>query len=106
MSIDGDGPITTANFDAPTINGAALAYVRSGPKALFIDGRWKPAQEGETFEVFNPSTGKVIVQVALADAKDVDDAVKAARKAFQAPSWARISPHQRSALSAQDRRHH
>ncbi len=86
-------PITSR---PPTNNRAALEYVHAGPKQLYIDGKWKTARAGENFEVFDPATGRVMVEVALAEAADIDDAVKAARKAFQAPSWARISPHQRS----------
>jgi phenylacetaldehyde dehydrogenase len=29
---------------------------------LFIDGKWTPAQSGETFAVLDPSTGREIAQ--------------------------------------------
>jgi len=44
--------------------------------------RWVNAASGKTFPVYDPSTGEVMVQVAEADAADVDKAVKAARKAL------------------------
>jgi phenylacetaldehyde dehydrogenase len=54
----------------------------SRPHQLFIDGKWTPAQSGETFAVLDPSTGREIAQVAAGNAADVDLAVKAARRAF------------------------
>jgi acyl-CoA reductase-like NAD-dependent aldehyde dehydrogenase len=47
---------------------------------LFIDGKFVDAKSGKTFPVEDPRTGKVIVNVAEADAADVDQAVIAARK--------------------------
>jgi phenylacetaldehyde dehydrogenase len=41
--------------------------------------------------VYDPSTGAVMAQVAEADAPDVDQAVKAARKAYQR-ARGRMSP--------------
>ncbi len=90
-----DNPVS-ATAGTQSNSQAALNYVKNGPKLLYINGAWKPSRAGETFEVFDPSTGEVMVQVALGQAEDIDDAVKAARKAFEAPSWARISPHERS----------
>jgi len=50
--------------------------------ALFIDGKFVPAQSGETFDVINPATGEVFAQAAAGGAADIDLAVKAARRAF------------------------
>lgn len=47
---------------------------------LFIDGQFVDATSGKTFPVEDPRTGGVILNVAEADADDVDKAVKAARK--------------------------
>ena len=60
-----------------------------------IGGRPLPAQSGETFPTINPSTGRVLAQVAKGDASDVDAAVVAARKAFDDGPWPRFSPSQR-----------
>ncbi|HEV7249458.1 MAG TPA: aldehyde dehydrogenase family protein [Shinella sp.] len=54
---------------------------------LYIDGTWKPASNGETFEVINPATEEVIHHIAAATATDVDAAVKAARRAFDTGGW-------------------
>jgi acyl-CoA reductase-like NAD-dependent aldehyde dehydrogenase len=48
---------------------------------LLIDGKWKDAESGEKFDVFDPATGQPIAAVAEADAADVDEAVKSARRA-------------------------
>ncbi|WP_174292121.1 aldehyde dehydrogenase family protein [Sphingomonas bacterium] len=96
MSRDDPEKAGTTAASAPTINPAALAYVKAGPKQLYIDGKWTAAKSGETFDVIDPSTADVMVAVATGDAADIDLAVAAARKAFRDPSWARISPHQRS----------
>jgi aldehyde dehydrogenase (NAD+) len=49
---------------------------------FYIDGRWVDPVEGRPFEVIDPSTEKPIARIALGNAKDVDLAVRAARKAF------------------------
>ena len=49
-------------------------FLAGGPKQLFIGGQFVEAQSGETFEVVNPSTGKVIAEVAKGAAADVDRA--------------------------------
>lgn len=52
----------------------------------WIAGRSTPGTSGRLGDVFNPSLGIVAAQVALADASEVDAAVRAARAAF--PGWA------------------
>ncbi len=32
--------------------------------SLWINGQWKSAQSGETFDVYNPATGEVIARCA------------------------------------------
>jgi len=70
------------------------AFLDGKPKQLFIDGEWRSAQSGKTFDSDNPSTGEVIVQMAEGDSADVDLAVTAARTAFEGP-WSRFTPAQR-----------
>ncbi|MBM7645222.1 aldehyde dehydrogenase (NAD+) [Scopulibacillus daqui] len=47
----------------------------------FIDGKWQPAKSGETVENVNPANGEVIGLVTVSSEKEIDDAVKAAKKA-------------------------
>ncbi|MBN2339172.1 MAG: aldehyde dehydrogenase [Acidobacteria bacterium] len=61
---------------------------------MFIGGEWVDALSGKTFTTLNPSTGEEIGRVPLADAADVDRAVKAARAAF--PAWSRKTQAERS----------
>ncbi len=52
---------------------------------MFINGEQVDALDGQTFEVSNPATGKVIARVPLGGKADVDRAVEAAQKAFEGP---------------------
>ena len=46
-----------------------------------IDGEWRPARNGKTFDDRNPAdTRDVVGRLAASDAQDVDDAVEAAAK--------------------------
>lgn len=57
---------------------------------MFRDGDWTDSREGRTFEVENPATGHQICRVSEALAEDVDDAVKAARRAFEDGRWSEL----------------
>ncbi|RPD64183.1 aldehyde dehydrogenase [Lentinus tigrinus ALCF2SS1-7] len=52
---------------------------------LFIDGEWRPASTGASFEVRNPTTGEVVGTAASASAEDCIAAVEAAARVF--PAW-------------------
>ncbi|HEY8134576.1 MAG TPA: aldehyde dehydrogenase family protein [Candidatus Limnocylindrales bacterium] len=52
---------------------------------MFIGGEHVDALDGQTFEVTNPATGKVIAHAPLGGKADVDRAVEAAQKAFDGP---------------------
>ncbi|MCB0481998.1 MAG: aldehyde dehydrogenase family protein, partial [Flavobacteriales bacterium] len=56
---------------------------------LFIDGKWQKPSSGKYFPSINPATEQELAQVAFANEKDVDKAVKAARKAFK--GWSALS---------------
>lgn len=60
------------------------------PTGLFINNEWRKASDGGTFSTVNPSTGKHLLDFAHATTADVDDAVKAARVAFNT-TWGRNS---------------
>lgn len=61
----------------------------------YIDGAFVDAADGATFENFSPATGKVLNTVAACGTADVDTAVAAARRTFDAGTWSRISPAER-----------
>src|SRR5689334_8100274 len=67
-------------------------------RKLMIDGQWVEAVSSKTFPVENPATGEVIAHAAEGDKKDIDRAVKAARRAFESGPWPRLSPSERGRL--------
>jgi phenylacetaldehyde dehydrogenase len=73
-----------------------MDWLRGGPKGLLIGGHWVSAVSGKTFKTIDPATEQTLAEVAEADSADVDLVVKAARRAFEAPSWSGISPHART----------
>src|SRR5215467_11325025 len=73
---------------------SVLDFLRK-PKQLLIGGKWVPAKSGKTFETINPANEEVLAVVAEGDKADVDEAVRAARKAYEGP-WSQIGPHQRA----------
>ena len=56
---------------------------------LLIDGKWRPAADGATWSHRHPATGEVIGEFPVAAESDVDDAVRAARRAFDTGDWPR-----------------
>jgi aldehyde dehydrogenase (NAD+) len=54
---------------------------------LFIDGEWRAASGGARFQSINPATEEPWAEVAAAAPEDVDRAVVAARRAFDAGVW-------------------
>jgi len=68
--------------------------VSSVPTGLLVGGGWRPAATGATFPVEDPSTGKVLTEVADASPSDGLQALEAAVKA-QA-GWAAVAPRERS----------
>ncbi|WP_167646600.1 aldehyde dehydrogenase [Mameliella alba] len=65
------------------------------PVQALVDGSFRPAQSGKTFDSVNPATGAVLAQVAACGAEDVDFAVQKARDAFEDGRWSRLHPGQR-----------
>lgn len=76
-----------------TLIDKALAYV---PRQLFINGAWRDAAGGKTFDVLNPATGEVLAQVADAAPEDGIAALTAASEAQD--EWAATAPRKRSEL--------
>lgn len=73
---------------------AVLDFLRK-PKQLLINGKWVAAKSGKTFESINPANEEVLALLAEGDKADVDEAVKAARKALDG-KWGSMGPHERA----------
>ncbi|MGY1455289.1 aldehyde dehydrogenase family protein [Streptomyces sp. SS8] len=65
---------------------------------MHIDGEWRPALSGRTREVLDPADATVLAVVSEGGAEDVDAAVEAARRAFDAGVWPRTPVAERAAL--------
>jgi succinate-semialdehyde dehydrogenase/glutarate-semialdehyde dehydrogenase len=63
---------------------------------LFIDGQWRDATGGATLPVFNPATGREIGRVAHAAIADMDSALAAAQKGFEA--WRSMTAFERAKI--------
>lgn len=63
---------------------------------LFIGGRWKDSSDGRTFKTYCPADSSVLAECAEATKEDVDEAVKAAWKAFE--SWKHVTVNERAAI--------
>jgi aldehyde dehydrogenase (NAD+) len=74
---------------------------------LFIDGKWQEPLSKKYFDSESPSNKAHLAKIAEADAKDVDKAVAAAKKAL--PEWVAIGGHNRArymyALARQIQKH-
>jgi phenylacetaldehyde dehydrogenase len=68
------------------------------PRKMLIGGKWVNSASGKTFPSYNPSTGEVLAQVAEGDREDIEQAVRAARKAFDDGPWRRMSASERGRL--------
>ena len=84
---------------------AATATKTRTPKApvvkdqpLFINGKWQDSVSGKSFETINPTTGKVICNVAEGDKADIDLAVAAARRQFETGPWSKMNASDRGRL--------
>ena len=66
------------------------------PKGLLINGEWRDASDGGTFDVENPATGEVLATLASATEEDSRAAMDAAANAQE--SWARTSARERSEI--------
>jgi acyl-CoA reductase-like NAD-dependent aldehyde dehydrogenase len=81
-----------------TIKNIAEPPLGSLQTELYIDGAFRPAIGGETLDVVNPSTAKVITKVAAAGIDDVDAAVQAAHRQFNGGEWSRLTGAERGRL--------
>src|SRR5215471_19134194 len=68
------------------------------PRKMLINGKWQNAASGKTFPTYNPATGEVLAQIGEGDREDIEQAVKAARHAFDNGPWRRMTASERGRL--------
>lgn len=61
-----------------------------------IRGKWVAAKSGATRDILNPSTNKVIAKATESGATDADDAIGAAREAFDHGPWGKSTGPERA----------
>lgn len=79
----------------PPIDPRTDVFIKRRVHKMLIDGDWVDAADGKHLDVINPATEEVIGTVPAADAKDIDRAVTAARRAFDNGPWSKARPAQR-----------
>jgi 4-guanidinobutyraldehyde dehydrogenase/NAD-dependent aldehyde dehydrogenase len=77
--------LTRAEWDAK----AADLSIRT---QAFIDGAYVDAASGKTFACVSPMDGQFRAQIAECEAEDINRAVAASRRAFEAGVWSETSP--------------
>lgn len=65
------------------------------PDKLFIGGEWIAPQDGGRLDLVAPHLEEVVAHTACAGRLDMEDAVAAARAAFDQGPWPRLSPAER-----------
>ena len=89
----------SSSLTVPGSNLTPLALVKHLENKILIDGKLITPQSKKTFPVHNPATMEVIGQAAEANAQDVDDAVRIARKAQK--EWRHMDASKRGRLVSQ-----
>ena len=72
---------------APAPESTKIVNLKSNYE-LFIGGKFVKSKAGSNYKTINPATEEVLSEIVEASQKDVDEAVKAARKAFK--SWSKL----------------
>ncbi|MGH9510893.1 MAG: aldehyde dehydrogenase family protein [Terriglobales bacterium] len=82
---------------APELHKNVSQFI-SKPRKMLVDGKWVDSVSGKTFETYNPATGEVLARVAEGDRADIDQAVKAARRAFENGKWPEMGASKRGRI--------
>ncbi|HEX7856375.1 MAG TPA: aldehyde dehydrogenase family protein [Sphingobium sp.] len=56
---------------------------------LYIDGKLRRAENDKSYDTIGPWTGEIVGKAADASARDVEEAIAAARRAFDETDWSR-----------------
>lgn len=92
MATEKNKKVTSWNLD-PAPESASHIQLKS-QYDLFINGQWVKPSNGVYFDSINPATEETLAKVAHASEEDVDQAVKAARHAYE-HVWSKLSGKER-----------
>ncbi|NHU85650.1 NAD-dependent succinate-semialdehyde dehydrogenase [Kocuria sp. JC486] len=88
---------TAVATGAPSVSAEQIRdLLARTPKGLLINGTWRDASDGGTFDVENPATGEVLATLASATPEDAQAAMDAAAEAQE--DWARTAPRERAEI--------
>src|ERR1017187_6428001 len=82
---------------SPQIHPQVADFIEK-PRKMLVNGKWVNSISGKTFPTYNPATGEILAQVAEGDREDIEQAVKAARRAFDQGPWRRLTASERGRL--------
>jgi aldehyde dehydrogenase (NAD+) len=74
------------------------SFLSAQPMRLYVDGEWRDAESGDTFDVRDPGDGQILARVAAGEGPDVDRAVHAAHRAWRQSGWASLPVNDRAVL--------
>ncbi|KAI9020455.1 putative aldehyde dehydrogenase [Hyaloraphidium curvatum] len=81
-------------------NGQGHAAISGAFDQLFINNEWKPSSSKDTIPVICPSDGTEWGKIARGNKADIDEAVRAAREAFERGAWGKLTAVERGRLLA------
>ncbi|HMS32528.1 MAG TPA: aldehyde dehydrogenase family protein [Ignavibacteria bacterium] len=68
---------------------------------LYINGEFRESSDNQTFDAVNPATEEVIAKISKASLKNTQDAITAARNAFDSGIWSDLPRDERSRIIKQ-----
>ena len=71
-----------------------MATTSDLPRQMYIDGKWRDADDGKTLAVINPADESTIAEVAHGGRAEAEAAIEAASRAF--PAWRSLSAYDRA----------
>ena len=76
------------------VRNLAVSQAAYSAPTLHVAGRWREGRHSKRHPVFDPATGKSIGSLGLASVDDINDAIAAAERGFEA--WKRVPAFKRS----------
>lgn len=73
-------------------------HIKIKDAKLFINGEYRDARSGQTFDTIDPSTNRKLASVARADELDVKDAIEVAQRTFESGVWSKMSVDDRAKI--------